>query len=158
MIVWRIDETYVKVNGRWCYLYRAIDSHGMTLDFELRQYRNFQSAYHFIKRLIKTFGKPRCLVTDHYYATHKAVKRLVQQHEITAEIHQSSKYRNNLIEQDHCFIKRQRVRSGNYQSKRTASRTISGSEVIHDLYKSSRRELDLIGFSVVAELQALMAN
>lgn len=47
---WRMNETYIKVKGEWCYLYRAIDSSGLTLDIWLRKNRNTQSAYAFFKR------------------------------------------------------------------------------------------------------------
>lgn len=53
---WRMDETYIKVKGKWHYLYRAIDSSGMTLDIWLRKNRDKQAAYAFFKRLIKQFG------------------------------------------------------------------------------------------------------
>ena len=50
-----MDETYIKIKGKWHYLYRAIDSEGMTLDIWLRRKRNTQSAYAFFKRLYKQF-------------------------------------------------------------------------------------------------------
>ena len=56
---WRIDETYIKIKGKWSYLYRAIDAEGHTLDIWLRKQRDNHSAYAFIKRLIKQFGKPQ---------------------------------------------------------------------------------------------------
>ncbi|MGA3433249.1 IS6 family transposase [Lactiplantibacillus plantarum] len=153
---WRIDETYINVKGHWTYLYRAIDSNGLTLDFELRKYRDYAAAYHFLKRLLTTNGRPDRLVTDQYRATLKAVKYLMKQDYLSKSAHQCSKYRNNLIEQDHRFIKRHRVRSASFQSIRTASATLSGIEVIHALRKKTRRELSLIGFSAVDELKAMV--
>jgi IS6 family transposase len=44
---WHMDETYVKVNGRWAYLYRAVDSRGRTVDFYLSSRRNSKAAYRF---------------------------------------------------------------------------------------------------------------
>src|SRR5664280_367407 len=41
---WRVDETYVRVKGRWCYLYRAIDSRGATIDFLLSAFRDADAA------------------------------------------------------------------------------------------------------------------
>lgn len=75
---WRVDETYIKVKGQWCYLYRAIDNQGLTLDFELRKHRDYQSAYHFLKRLFTTDGRPNCLVTDQYGGTLKAIKQVIK--------------------------------------------------------------------------------
>lgn len=74
---WRMDETYIKIKGQWNYLYRAIDDQGLTLDFQLRKKRDFNSAYHFLKRLLKTYGLPHRLVTDQYGATLKAIKSLL---------------------------------------------------------------------------------
>ena len=62
--VWNLDETYIKVEGKWCYLYRAIDCAGYTLDFQLRKTRDHQDAYTFMKRLVKHFGEPSVLTTD----------------------------------------------------------------------------------------------
>ncbi len=56
---WRMDETYIKVKGKWHYLYRAIDSSGLTLDIWLRKKRDSQAAFAFFKRLVKQFGEPQ---------------------------------------------------------------------------------------------------
>lgn len=154
---WRIDETYIRVKGRWAYLYRAIDSNGLTMDFELRKHRDYTASCHFLKRILTTNGRPDRLVTDQYRVTLKAVKHLIKQDYFSKSAHQCSKYRNNLIEQDHRFIKRHRVRSASFQSIRTASATLSGVEIVHAIRKRTRRELSLIGFSVVDELEALLA-
>ncbi|MCT3391399.1 transposase, partial [Lentilactobacillus hilgardii] len=92
-----------------------------------------------------------------YGATLKAIKKLTREGCLHKGVHQCSKYRNNLIEQDHRFIKRHRVRSASFQSIRTASATLSGVEIVHAIRKRTRRELSLIGFSVVDELEALLA-
>lgn len=154
---WRIDETYIKVKGRWCYQYRAIDSQGLTLDFVLRKHRDYPAAYHFLKRLLKTYGRPDCLVTDQYSATLKAIKQVIKDDLLDPKSHQCSKYRNNLIEQDHRFIKRHRVRSAGFQTIRTAARTLAGIEVVHAIRKETRRNGNLFGFSVITELKQLLA-
>ena len=73
---WRMDETYIKIKGKWHYLYRAIDSSGITLDIWLRKNRDKQAAYAFFKRLIKQFGEPRVLVTDKAPSLSSAFNRL----------------------------------------------------------------------------------
>ena len=55
---------YIKIKGRWHYLYRVIDADGLTLDIWLRKKRDTQAAYAFLKRLHKQFGQPRVIVTD----------------------------------------------------------------------------------------------
>ncbi len=49
---WHMDETYVKVNGRWAYLYRAVDSRGRTVDFYLSSRRNSKAAYRFLGKIL----------------------------------------------------------------------------------------------------------
>ncbi len=61
---WKMDETYIKIKGKWHYLYRSIDADGLTLDTWLRKKRDTQAAYAFLKRLVKQFDEPRVLVTD----------------------------------------------------------------------------------------------
>ncbi len=63
LLSWRLDETYIKIKGKWCYLYRAIDKEGRTLDIQLRQKRDKQATYAFMKRLARTFGEPTVLTT-----------------------------------------------------------------------------------------------
>ncbi len=104
-----------------------------------------------------TNGRPDRLVTDQYRATLKAVKHLIKKDYLSKSTHQCSKYRNNLFEQDHRFIKQRRVRSASFQSIRTASATLIAIEVIHALRKETRRALSLIGFSAMDELKALVA-
>ncbi|NGQ32555.1 IS6 family transposase, partial [Staphylococcus aureus] len=98
---WHIDETYIKIKGRWCYLYRAIDADGHTLDIWLRKKRDHQSAYAFIKRLIKQFGKPQMIITDQAPSTKVAMTKIAKVFKLNPYCHCTSKYLNNLIEQDH---------------------------------------------------------
>lgn len=152
---WRMDETYIKVKGKWHYLYRAIDSSGMTLDIWLRKNRDKQAAYAFFKRLIKQFGEPRVLVTDKAPSLRSAFNQLKSEGEFTYTSHRTSKYLNNIIEQDHRSIKK---RHKLYQSIRTASSTIKGIETINALYKKSQRDVNLFDFSVVHEINLLLGT
>jgi transposase-like protein len=52
---WRVDETYVRVKGRWMYLYRAVDSRGQTIDFLLSAKRDAEAAKRFFR---KALGQP----------------------------------------------------------------------------------------------------
>ena len=61
---WRMDETYIKVNGEWMYLYRAVDSDGATVDFLLRKYRDKAAAYAFFRKAIKNNGLPKKVNID----------------------------------------------------------------------------------------------
>ncbi|PGT57772.1 IS6 family transposase, partial [Bacillus cereus] len=103
---WHLDETYIKSKGKWCYLYRAIDSDGHTLDFQLRKTRNHQAAYAFMKRLVKHFGEPSVLTTDKAPALLCAFKKLQKDDYYIHTKHRTVKHLNNLIEQDHRHVKR----------------------------------------------------
>jgi putative transposase len=63
-ISWRMDETYLKVKGKWTYLYRAVDRDGNTLDFMLSERRNTAAARRFFKRAIDANGVPDRVVID----------------------------------------------------------------------------------------------
>ncbi|ANS51835.1 hypothetical protein BT246_65430 (plasmid) [Bacillus thuringiensis] len=154
---WHLDETYIKVKGEWCYLYRAIDSDGHTLDIQLRKKRNHQAAYAFMRRLVKRFGEPAVLITDQAPALLCAFKKLKKNGFYTNTKHCTVKYLNNLIEQDHRHVKRRFAKSSGFQSIRHASRTIKGIETIQAIYKQRRSlELDSV-FSAYNELQKLVA-
>ena len=71
-----MDETYIKIKGRWHYLYRAIDADGLTLDIWLRKKRDTQAAYAFLKRLVKQFDEPKVVVTDKAPSITSAFKKL----------------------------------------------------------------------------------
>ena len=150
---WKMDETYIKIKGRWHYLYRAIDSDGLTLDIWLRKKRDTQAAYAFLKRLHKQFGQPRVIVTDKAPSISSAFRKLQINGLYTKTEHRTVKYLNNLIEQDHRPIKR---RNKFYRSLRTASTTIKGMETIRGIYKKNRRNGTLFGFSVSTEIKVLM--
>ncbi|KFM95545.1 IS6 family transposase [Bacillus clarus] len=155
---WHLDETYIKVKGEWCYLYRAIDSDGHTLDFQLRKTRNHQAAYAFMKRLVKHFGEPSVLTTDKAPALLCAFKKLQKADYYTHTKHCTIKHRNNLIEQDHRHVKRRFVKSAGFHTLRHASRTIKGIETIQAIYKQRRNLQTDFAFSVYNELQQLMAT
>ena len=127
---------YIKIKGRWHYLYRAIDADGLTLDIWLRNKRYTQAAYAFLKRLHKQFGQPRVIVTDKAPSIGSAFRKLQRNGLYTKTEHRTVKYLNNLIEQDHRPIKR---RNKFYRSLRTASSTIKGMETIRGIYIKNRR-------------------
>ncbi|MCP1123413.1 IS6 family transposase [Bacillus sp. 3103sda1] len=154
---WKLDETYIKVKGEWRYLYRAIDKEGYTLDIQLRKKRDHQSAYAFMKRLVKTFGEPTVLTTDKAPALLCAFKKLKEQEFYKHTTYCIIKHLNNLIEQDHRHVKRRFAKSAGFQSLRHASRTLKGIETIHAIYKRKRSLQPNFVFSTYNELQQLLA-
>lgn len=156
---WRIDETYAKVKGKDRYLYRAIDSHGNTLDMWLRNHRDIVSTKAFLERLIRDYGQPRSIVTDKYAPSLKAVKELKEDGILASEVnHWKSKYLNNILGQDHRQVKGKLPYGNNFQSTYTAAATIKGIEVVSAIYKESRREIRLFDFSPWDEIENLLKS
>ncbi len=73
---WRLDETYIKVNGQWTYYYRAIAKHGQTIDFLLTAKRNTKATLRFLKKAINENRKPSLVNSDQSGANLVGLKQL----------------------------------------------------------------------------------
>ncbi len=97
-----MDETYVKVAGRWHYLYRAIDSEGNLVETMLSKTRDMAAAKRFFACALKTVGQtPEKVTTDEHDSYPRAVRETLG----PDVCHGASRYMNNRIEQDHRGIK-----------------------------------------------------
>jgi transposase-like protein len=134
---WRVDETYVKIKGRWTYLYRAVDKAGKTVDFLLRAKRDVAAAKAFFRRAFASRGcLPHKITLDGYQASHRAAREVLAQHRGGARTEiRSSKYLNNLIEQDHRPIKLRLGPMLGLKRFRNAATTIAGVELMHRIRK-----------------------
>ncbi len=99
-ISWRLDETYIRVKGKWRYLYRAVDKHGQTIDFLLTEHRDQEAALRFLKKAIRRHGVPESITIDGSNAHEAAINSYNQEHGTAIAIRQV-KYLNNILEQDH---------------------------------------------------------
>jgi len=133
---WRMDETYIKVNGVWVYLYRAVDSLGNTIEFLLRKYRDAAAAKAFFRKAFKNNGHPEKITIDksgsNISALASANKALPKDKQI--EVRQV-KYLNNIIEQDHRFIKKRTKPTLGFKSFNSARITIAGMENVRMIQK-----------------------
>ena len=101
-VSWYLDETYMKVAGRWCYLYRAIDRDGALIDSMLSEHRDKRAARRFLRRLVEMAGhKPLRVTTDAHPPYRRAIRWILGR----KVWHQCSQYLNNLTEQSHRAIK-----------------------------------------------------
>jgi transposase-like protein len=130
---WRVDETCVRVKGRWTYRYRAVDSHGQTVDFLLAAHRDAAAAKRFFR---KALGQPHT-VTSHTITVGKdpaypcAVAEMKADGVLSRFVRlRESKHLNNIFEQAHRRVKRL-IRPGlGFGSMRTARRTLAGYEAM----------------------------
>jgi putative transposase len=131
---WRMDETYIRIKGEWRYLYRAVDTHGQTIDFLLTEQRNQEAALRFLKKAIRRHGVPEKITIDGSEANEAALKRYNEEHGTAIEIRQI-KYLNNIVEQDHRAVKRITRPMLGFKSFAAAHDTLVGIELMHMLKK-----------------------
>ena len=128
---WKVDETYIKVNGESKYLYRAIDSEGQTIDFLL-------TAKRFLSKVLNQGHSDivRVINTDKANTYPKAIEELKESGLLPESVeHRAVKYLNNLIEQDHRYTKLRAITSQNFRNFWCATRTISGYESMNMIRK-----------------------
>ena len=135
---WRVDETYIKVNGKWTYLYRAVDQHGDTIDFWLSRKRDKNAEKKFFRKALRSphNNNPRVITTDKYRATTKAINTDIKLGRLNSSTkHRSSKYMNNIIEQDHRYIKRIVNPMYGFKHFKSACLTLQGIESMNMIRK-----------------------
>jgi IS6 family transposase len=141
---WRVDETYVRVKGRWTYLYRAVDSRGQTIDFLLSAKRDTAAAKRFFRKALAQphTVNPRTITVDKNPAYPKAVTEMKQNAELWRRSRlRRVKYLNNIVEQDHRRIKRL-IRPGlGFGGFWTARRTLTGMEAMAMIRKGQIRNI-----------------
>jgi transposase-like protein len=99
---WHADETYVKIQGVWCSLYRAIDADGNLVDSLLSEHRDMDAAKRSFRQAVKVVGHiPEKVTTDGHDAYPRAIRETLGED----VVHRCSRYLNNKIEQDHRGIK-----------------------------------------------------
>src|SRR6267142_4923049 len=135
---WRVDETYLRVAGKWTYLYRAVDSTGATIDFLLSARRDAAAAKRFLAKALggENHPAPRVINTDKHAAYPPAIAELKADGVLDENSkHRRVQYLNNILEQDHRAIKRRVRASQHFRSFLGAWRTIAGYEAIHMIRK-----------------------
>jgi transposase, IS6 family len=160
---WRVDETYIKIKGTWTYLYRAVDSEGNTLEFLLSPTRDAEAAKRFFLKALHftadsaphacpleeqvteptapaesnpAQSAPRVINVDKNAAYPKAIAQLKAAGILPESVElRQVKYLNNLVEQDHRFIKRLVKPGLGFFSVETAGRTLQGYEVMNMIRK-----------------------
>jgi len=148
---WRVDETYVRVAGTWRYLYRAVDSAGNTIDFLLSPKRDLRAAKAFLQlaTLQAETRRPRVINVDGHPAYPGAIEELKRSGALGRNCRcRRAPYLNNILEQDHRFVKKRMISSQWFRSVDGALRTIAGYEAMNIVRKGQIRWLpkaDVLG-------------
>ena len=139
---WRVDETYVRVKGRWCYLYRAIDSSVATIDFVLSRWRDAATATRLFRKALTDPSHPqtRVINTDQARLYGSAIAGVKKAGILRCRCrHRPVQYVNNIVEPDHRAIKRRVTAKQGFRAFHAARRTIQGYEAMHMIRKGQAR-------------------
>jgi IS6 family transposase len=126
---WQVDETYVKVAGRWRYVYRAVDQFGQVIDVFVSARRDTRAAHRFFDRAIGTTGStPTEVVTDRAAAYPTVLDEL-----LPAAWHRTERYANNRVEADHGRLKARLPPMRGLKQDRSTSIVIAGHGFVQNL-------------------------
>ena len=162
-VSWRMDETYIEVKGKWVYLYRAVDKEGQTIDFMLSEKRDEPAARAFFNKAIGSSGIPDKVTMDKSGANKAGVNTINLALALLCMFGglplqmtvRQIKYLNNIIEQDHRFVKKITNGMRGFKEFNAAEATLSGIELHHMLRKNQHTQSnDLTIFEQFYELAA----
>jgi transposase-like protein len=148
---YRVDETYIKVGKTCKYLYRAVDKEGQTIEFMLSAKRDVSAAKRFFKKMMRAEHRrlPFSISVDKNAAYPEAFSTSQAERIVPRDCKlRRVKYLNNVIEQDHRFIKKKVRSSQCFKSFHTAERTLEGIEAVNMMRKGQVKRLagsDAIG-------------
>jgi putative transposase len=145
-----MDETYIKVKGQWVYLYRAVDKAGNTVDFMLSEKRDQPAAMAFFLKAIGSNGIPQTVTMDKSGANKAGIDtmnlqlaRLFMIGGLFLQINiRQVKYLNNIVEQDHRFIKKITKPMKGFKAFHSAKATLAGIELHHMLRKGQHLQAE----------------
>ena len=141
---YRVDETYIKVGKTCKYLYRAVDKEGNTIEFMLSAKRDVSAAKRFFKKMMRADHRrlPFSISVDKNAAYPEAFTSSQVEKILPLDCRlRRVKYLNNVIEQDHRFIKKKVRASQCFKSFHTAERTLEGIEAVNMMRKGQVKRL-----------------
>src|ERR671911_3237249 len=133
---WYVDETYLKVQGRWCYLYRAIDRNGNLVDVLFSEYRDMRAARAFFRSAKAVTGvTPDRVTTDGHDSYPRAIRT-----ELGERVrHRTSRYKNNGLEQDHRGLKGRYRPMRGFKCPQSAARFCRGHDELRNVLRPRSR-------------------
>ena len=141
---WRVDETNVRVKGRWCDLSRAIDSTGATIDFVLSGVRDAAAAPRLCRKALTVPSQPQPSVinTDQARLSGAAISGVNKEGLLRHRCRpRPIQYVNNILEPDHRALKRRVTAKQGFREFHAARRTIQGYEAMHMIRKGQARRV-----------------
>jgi putative transposase len=155
---WHLDEVIVKVNGKLCYLWRAVDHGGEVLETVVTAKRDKAAALKFLRRIMKQYGQPRSVVTDGLRAYSAAMNEIG----VAAERHEVGGRLNNRAENSHQPFRRHERVMQRFRSLNTLQKFSSVHAQVHNQFNQERhlvtRQVDKQRRSAaLAEWRALAA-
>jgi transposase-like protein len=140
----RVDETYIKVGKTSKYLYRAVDKEGQTIELMLSAKRDVSAAKRFFKKMMRAEHRrlPFSISVDKNAAYPEAFSASQEERNVPKDCRlRRVKYLNNVIEQDHRFVKKKVRASQCFKLFHTAERTLEGIEAMHMIRKGQVKRL-----------------
>jgi IS6 family transposase len=141
---YRVDETYIKVGKTCKYLYRAVDKEGQTIEFMLSAKRDVSAAKRFFKKMMRAEHRrlPLSISVDKNAAYPEAFSTSQEERIVPPDCNLGRvKYLNNVIEQDHRFVKKKVRASQCFKSFHTAERTLEGVKAVNMMRKGQVKRL-----------------
>ncbi len=141
---YRVDGTYIKVGKACKYLYRAVDTEGQTIEFMLSAKRDVSAAKRFFKKMMRAEHRrlPSSISVDKNAVYPEAFSTSQEERVVPKDCKlRRVKYLNNVIEQDHRFIKKKVRASQCFKRFHTAERTLEGIEAVNMIRKGQVKRL-----------------
>ena len=158
---WHADETYIRVGGKWRYLWRAIDENGQLVDFRLTARCDAKAAKAFLNRVIERvrLHRPVSICTDEAPTYRRVIREINNQYDPHFDyiVHVDKKYRNNRVESDHTALKRLLGYRQSFRSLRSAKATLQGMETIKSGHIQNRQLGALGEVTFVSQLFSVAA-
>ena len=130
---WHLDEAFVKINGKLCYLWRAVDHEGEVLEAVVTAKRDKAAALKLLKRIMKKYGRPQSIVTDRLRAYPATMKEIgaADRHEVGGRL-------NNRAENSHQPFRRRERAMQRFRSMKTLQKFSSVHAQVHNHFNQER--------------------
>jgi transposase-like protein len=141
---WYADETYVKVQGRWGYLYRVIDRDGNLVDSRLSATRDLEAAKQFFAQALTVAGQPPERITTD---GHDAYSRAIREPLGRKVLHRCSHYLNSRLEQDHRGIKQRYYPMQGFGRVESTARFCQAFEEVRQWFRPRQRMKQIVSLA-----------